>query len=102
MKNIGQKIEDIERKISRLLNQYANVEDENRKLKEEKQALLAQIDEHKAEITKLNNDKRIVKLAKTLSETDENTGDLKVKINKYVREIDKCLTLLADWFWSLE
>ena len=96
MKNIGQKIEDIERKISRLLNQYANVEDENRKLKEEKQALLAQIDEHKAEITKLNNDKRIVKLAKTLSETDENTGDLKVKINKYVREIDKCLTLLAD------
>ncbi|MFT6849233.1 MAG: chromosome segregation ATPase [Sphingobacteriales bacterium] len=96
MKNIGQKIEDIERKISRLVDRYSKVEEENLKLRTEKQDMLDIIDQHKVEIEKLNNDKRIVKLAKTLSETDEDTVDLKVKISKYVREIDKCLTLLAD------
>lgn len=96
MKNIGQKIEDIERKIARLVDRYSKVEEENLKLRTEKQDMLDIIDQHKVEIEKLNNDKRIVKLAKTLSETDEDTVDLKVKISKYVREIDKCLTLLAD------
>jgi hypothetical protein len=37
---------------------------------------------------------RAVKLAKSFSETNEKSVDIKQKINEFVQEIDKCIVLL--------
>ena len=37
---------------------------------------------------------RVLKMAKSFSETNEKTLDIKQKINEFVQEIDKCIVLL--------
>ena len=37
---------------------------------------------------------KVIKLAQHLSGSDQNTRDIKLKINEYIREIDKCLGLI--------
>jgi len=37
---------------------------------------------------------RAVKLAKSFSETNEKSIDIKQKINEFVQEIDKCIVIL--------
>jgi len=35
-----------------------------------------------------------LKLAKVIASSDESTHDAKIKVNRIVREIDKCIALL--------
>jgi predicted KAP-like P-loop ATPase len=37
---------------------------------------------------------KVLKVAKSFSETNEKTLDIKQKINEFVQEIDKCIVLL--------
>jgi chromosome segregation ATPase len=67
----------------------------------EKQQLLNAInilekekEELKTTINNLEERIKIVKLAKSLSETDEKTNQVKQRINELVREIEKCIALL--------
>ena len=70
-------------------------------LKEEKLQLLDQIRELEGTVRELEEEKESLerkydhlKLAKTLSASDGETKDAKDRINKLVREIDKCIALL--------
>lgn len=48
-----------------------------------------------AELKDLEEKHRILKLAKSVAVTDEKTLDIKTKINEFVREIDKCISILS-------
>ena len=67
----------------------------------EKQLLLNQVEELENEIDSLKQDKAVLtkkydnmKLAKSLLVSDGDSQEAKNRINKIVREIDKCIAML--------
>ena len=52
------------------------------------------IEEQQKLIKDLQEQNRIIKLAKMLSGPDQNSRDIKLRINQMIREIDKSIALL--------
>jgi hypothetical protein len=52
------------------------------------------LDASKNKTKDLEEKLRVLKLAKSFSETNEKSVDIKQKINDFVQEIDKCIVLL--------
>ncbi len=80
-------------KIRNLMRLYEQEKKQKNNLLDEKKELIKKIDE--MEHYSLDLEKRYdhLKIAKTLVSDDE-THDAKIKVNRIVREIDKCIALL--------
>ncbi len=67
---------------------------ENKLLQKEKEELKQTIEEKEKKIKEIENKYNTLKLAKTLTAANQDVSGVKGKINKLVREIDKCIALL--------
>jgi FtsZ-binding cell division protein ZapB len=87
-------IVELQRKVERLIDKHQGLKAEVRRLSDEKDRLLSELDasarNYEALETKYNN----LKLTKDLMSSPEQSGDTKKRINQIVREIDKCIALL--------
>ncbi|GAB3919833.1 hypothetical protein [Mucilaginibacter myungsuensis] len=81
-------------KTERLIQLCNALQEENDLLKLENQSFTAALDASKNKTKELDEKLRVLKLAKSFSETNEKSLDIKQKINEFVREIDKCIVLL--------
>ena len=81
-------------KTERLIAICAVLQEENDLMKLENQSLIAALNASKDKTKELDEKLRVLKLAKSFSETNEKSLDIKQKINEFVREIDKCIVLL--------
>jgi len=81
-------------KIKSIISLYEEQKQKNLMLTAKTRELTEKINhlENKIQDTELkfNN----LKLAKVIASSDENTHDAKIKVNRIVREIDKCIALL--------
>jgi predicted nuclease with TOPRIM domain len=68
--------------------------EENDQLKEEIKKLLAELDDEKKENKQLEKKYESLKLAKVIAASSTDAHDAKIKLNRIVREIDKCISLL--------
>lgn len=87
-------LDDFKAKLRLLIHRYD-------RLKAEKQQLLDQLESLKKEIEDLKTEKEgllikydNLKIARVLSVTDDERQQAKQRINKIVREIDKCIAQL--------
>lgn len=89
-------IQRIEKKIDQLIDRHNSVTAENEKLKKE-------LSQHLHDIESLKN--KIGQLEKDLASERKNTKNeaeginklaLEKKINDYIKEIDKCISLLGE------
>jgi hypothetical protein len=87
IKTLKQKIHDIKELHSEVLV-------ENHGLKKEISNLLAHIEVKDKENEQLTKKYESLKLAKTIAASSSDAHDAKVKLNRIVREIDKCISLL--------
>lgn len=94
MDKLSGTVESLKSKIERLVSLHNALERENAGLLQEKQELEKKIEQKDAEIFKLEERNKQIKLAKSISDTNENSLDIKLRINELVREIDKCIALL--------
>lgn len=81
-------------KTQRLIELCAALQEENDLLKLENDTLAVALDASRNKTKELDEKMRAVKLAKSFSETNEKSVDIKQKINEFVQEIDKCIVLL--------
>lgn len=81
-------------KTERLIAICTVLQEDNDLLKLENQSLMAALNASKDKTKELDEKLRVLKLAKSFSETNEKSLDIKQKINEFVREIDKCIVLL--------
>ncbi len=88
------RLEDFHVKIKNLIILHEDLKDQYRKLKSLNKELLSELHKHELTIKELEEQNRIIKLAKSLSGSDQNTRDMKLKINQMIREIDKSIALL--------
>lgn len=94
MDKLSGTVESLKSKIEKLVSQHNALEKENAGLLREKAELTHKVEQKDAEILKLEERNKQIKLAKSISDTNENSLDIKLKINELVREIDKCIALL--------
>ena len=81
-------------KTERLMELCSALQEENDLLKLENQSLDTAVKVGKDKVDELEQKRKVLKMAKSFSETNEKTLDIKQKINEFVQEIDKCIVLL--------
>jgi len=94
MTQTSQQLDKILDKATRLIELCAALQEENDLLKLENQSLSAALDASKNQRKEMDEKLSVLKLAKSFSETNEKSLDIKQKINEFVQEIDKCIVLL--------
>ena len=87
-------VENLEFKINQLINSHKAVVSESNKLMEKNNELSKLVSQQQSEIAQLNEKVKMVKLAKSIEGSGEDTSKLKLKINEVVREVDKCIAML--------
>tara|TARA_B100000614_G_scaffold256672_1_gene275629 strand:+ start:481 stop:762 length:282 start_codon:yes stop_codon:yes gene_type:complete len=86
----------IKNKINKLLSDYAVLKEENLLLISEKNKLISEIENCKEKISIMEDKIKIMSITKSVDKDDEQIKSTRLKINEYVREIDKCISLLNE------
>lgn len=94
MSNPLEAIHLLEDKLKNLLSRYEFLKEENQILLQNNAELQVLLQEKQQELNKQQEEYKLLKIAKTIEGSNENTRETKLKINTLVREIDKCITLL--------
>lgn len=95
------KLNEIQEKTEYLGDKTNQLVLENRSLKGKLDEARVQLQEKELLFEELKKQHEILQMARNLgegtaAETNENTEELKKKINDYIREIDQCLKLIGD------
>ncbi len=81
-------------KIQMLVSAFEKVKEENQQLQEQNAEFQSRLKQREKEIVELEERYSQLKLAKSLSSSAQDVHDAKIKVNRIVREIDKCIALL--------
>lgn len=92
--SVADQLSKVVEKTERLIELCAALQEENDLLKLESEALNVALKASTNKTKDLEEKLRVLKLAKSFSETNEKSVDIKQKINDFVQEIDKCIVLL--------
>jgi hypothetical protein len=87
-------INSIEEKIKTLIILHKELKGENQNLFSENNELKSAIRLKEIELKELQSRYEQLKLAKLLATGSEDVHEAKLKVNRIVREIDKCIALL--------
>jgi len=92
MKNL---VENIEKKVSKLIQLYQSVEKKKEEILTENDKLQSDLSDKDETINKLKEKIKLLRITKSVSaQDDDKNKESRQKINEYVREIDKCIALL--------
>ncbi|HBS87229.1 MAG: hypothetical protein A2W91_03345 [Bacteroidetes bacterium GWF2_38_335] len=87
-------IEDLRKKIGMLIQKHESVLAELKKLKSENLELKDSVSLKENKLNELETKINTIKLANTVFASAEEKKEAKTRINRIVREIDKCIALL--------
>jgi len=94
MSSLPSTVESLNTKIDRLIELHKSSLEKVGVVEVENQRLAQKVKEQKGKLLAMEEQAKVLRLAKTLSTEGEKSSDLKLKINEVVREIDKCIALL--------
>jgi len=94
MNNTLEAIHLLEVKLKELLSRYEFLKEENEILLQQNGKLQILLSEKEQHIDDQRKQFELLKVAKTMEGSNEDTRNTKLKINALIREIDKCITLL--------
>jgi hypothetical protein len=81
-------------KVDRLWKSRQMLAEKLEKVENNNSQLLIELETMRQEVTSLREANQVLRMAKAVSGEDQNTRDLKLRINDYIREIDRCLALI--------
>ena len=87
-------ISSLEEKIRRVIQVAEGLRSNNEQLQQQIDNLSEQLRTKDQEIEVLESKNQSLKLAKTLISSPEDVKNVKLQVNRMVREIDKCIALL--------
>ena len=95
MSVLEENIKRVNSKLQQLLKQYRISQKENEKLKKELADLRNLQTERSKQMDELEQKVAILKTA-TNNMTDEDKKELEKRLNLYIKEIDRCITMLGE------
>jgi hypothetical protein len=81
-------------KVRKVVLMYTQQKEINEQLTIENQELINKLKSSEHKLNELENQYKKLKLAKTMVASSHDVHDAKLKVNRMVREIDKCIALL--------
>ncbi len=87
-------VDTLKDKVRKVVSLYQQQKDKNDKLNKENQKLINKLKSSEQKLKELENQYKKLKLAKTMIASSHDVHDAKLKVNRMVREIDKCIALL--------
>ena len=91
MKNIVNKIEV---NLGKLIAKYQQVKQEKLILQQENEDFVVSLKLKEIEILNLQEKVKLMNISKSVDASKQEVKETRLKINEYVREIDKCIALL--------
>ena len=87
-------ISRIDLKLEKLVKKCIKLSLEKENLQKNNDALNVQLQEQKKQFVALQEKVKLMKISNLVHNTDDGVKETRMKINEYVREIDKCIALL--------
>ena len=84
----------IKDKIQSVKSRLREQQDENQRLKEKYKELQQMVQQKQLEIDELEQKNQQLTLVKSIMVDSDDARDARIRINRIVREIDKCIALL--------
>ena len=92
--SINNTLSSIELKVSKLVESYKELKKIKSDLDTEKNQLFEKLSAKEIEIASLQEKIKLINISKTVDVSSDDIKNTRMKINSYVREIDKCIALL--------
>ena len=89
-------LDRLERQITTLVAAYQQLREDLADANTTVQQLRADVRERDRQLKERQNQENIVKLVHTIAGEPTHANELKLRLNEYVRELDKCLAYLRD------
>ena len=89
-------ISNIEIKLNNLLSSHNKLKEINESLNAQKANLLSDVEMKNKEIDALKDKIKIMSISKSVDASKGDIRQTKLKINEYIREIDKCIAQLNN------
>ncbi|MDX5438613.1 MAG: hypothetical protein LPK03_15535 [Pontibacter sp.] len=89
-------LQQIEDKLRKLIQRHTEVQQRLLQAQEQVKHLEGLLEEKDEQIKNFQNQENIVKIVDTIAGNTANSTELKLKLNEYIREIDKCIAYLQD------
>lgn len=87
-------ITDIEIKLVKLVDKYNQFKIDISNLQQDNDLLSARLNDKEGEIVALKEKIKLINISKSVDVNKEDVKSTRLKINEYVREIDRCIALL--------
>jgi predicted nucleic acid-binding Zn-ribbon protein len=92
--SIALKLDHLETKIKKLLELYYHAQEDLKDCKNENEVLRKQLDLKNEELKNFQNQYKISKIANVVVDDKKLSSEYKLKINEYIKEIEKGLAYL--------
>ena len=89
-------IDAFELKLRKLMSEYQSLQEQNAELKAELERKHTDLMHAHQDVLELRKNYDHLRIARNLGVSQEDRNESKQRINKMVREIDKCLALLDE------
>ena len=96
MKKIQDLLFDLEKKVESSLAELSKLKNEKNDLLDKNQILINQKDKLNAEFRLLDERFKALKIANTISGSENNINETRSEIDSLIREIDICISQLSD------
>lgn len=94
--DLSQKVDALEEAIQHLLLDLKDAREETEVYKKRSEQFKIMLAEKDREIWNFQNQHKISKIVSSMVEGSHDLTELKLKINEYIREIDKCIAYLSE------
>ena len=89
-------VNNIEVKLVKFIDKYELIRKEKLLLQQENDASVAGLESKEKEILNLQEKIKLMNISKSSDASKQEMKETRLKINEYVREIDKCIALLNN------
>ncbi|MEP1095838.1 MAG: hypothetical protein ABJG78_12055 [Cyclobacteriaceae bacterium] len=89
-------IQNLERKIQLVLSDNQKLREDLSQTQSENQVLKTKVESQMTNISSFQNQMKVSKLVNNMVVDGSDSDELKVKLDGYIKEIDKCIAHLAE------
>ena len=87
-------VNNIEIKLGKFIAKYKKIEQEMLLLQQENEASIVALELKEKEVLNLQEKIKLMNISKSVDVSKQEVKETRLKVNEYVREIDKCIALL--------
>lgn len=96
MENLDTYISGLSARVEKLVSAQSNLKNENVDLRSRNTELEQVVNNQKNVLSKLEEENKVVKIAKAVTDDDDDRKEQRKRLNELVREVDKCIALLNN------